>query len=104
MLKSEVDCADAGLPKTAHATALESAAAKRRGFLMGLQPVESVLARTRRHPYLRRSLRIVLGQLYLIFRVVSISAYFGVGLPFWMIVSPSVEVMRTVPPLICTPV
>ena len=48
MEKSEAGVfALAELPQTANATALESAAAKRRGFLMGLQPVESVLARTR---------------------------------------------------------
>ena len=42
--KIRAACAFTELPQTANATALESAAAKRRGFLMGLQPVESVLA------------------------------------------------------------
>ena len=49
----------AGLLPRATATALESAAASRRGLLMGLQPIESVLTLTRQPPYLRRILRIV---------------------------------------------
>ena len=45
--------------KTLSPAQLESAAANKRAFLMGLQPVESVLALTRQHPYHRRRLRIV---------------------------------------------
>ena len=88
----------AGLLPRATATALESAAANRRGLLMGLQPVESVLANRRQHVHHRRILDIVWGQLYLIFSFVSNPVHFRMELPFLIVVSPSVEVTRTVPP------
>ena len=56
----------AGLLPRATATALESAAASRSGFLMGLQPFERVLTHIRQHIHIRPGLPIKRAQVYLI--------------------------------------